>query len=139
MPDNFDRLLDQFKGLPDVVRTDQKVTRFMPPMGVGGSETFIVQTIRQRGLAEDAAKTAKDARSKEWLFVEHITKDRTVRLVFPPEVCDVIARQRDSLTTKNRKRGARQALETKREKGLRIGNPEALRKARKARGRKAAK
>jgi len=38
-------------------------------------------------------------------------------LIIPPEVADAIARQRDALTTKSRKRGARQAMETRKAAG----------------------
>ena len=110
MPDNYDRLLSQLDGLPDVTRTRQTIVRVMPPFGVGGSETFIVQTVRQRG--------SETEKSKDTIFLEHVTHGRAYRLVMPADVADAIARQRDQLTTINRRKGARAAVETRKERGI---------------------
>lgn len=111
MPDHFDRLLAALDGLPDVARTKQAIIRVMPPLGVGGSETFIVQPVRQRGTGE------KD-RSRDTIFLEHVTAGRAIRIVMPTEVADAIARQRDQLTAINRRKGARAAVETRKERGI---------------------
>lgn len=113
MPDPYDRLLGQFDGLPDICKTRQSIVRVMPPFGVGGSETFICQTVRQRGADKEP--------SKEWIFVEYVTREKAIRLVFPPEVSSLIQRQHDQLTTVNRKRGARQAVQTRAERGIQPG------------------
>ena len=110
MPDNYDRLLAQLDGLPDVTRTKQTIVRVMPPFGVGGSETFILQTVRQRGADKE--------KSKDTIFLEHVTHGRAYRLVMPADVADAIARQRDQLTTINRRKGARAAVATRKERGI---------------------
>ncbi len=110
MPDNYDRLLAQLDGLPDVLKTRQAIVRVMPPLGVGGSETFILQTIRQRGSDKE--------KSKDTIFLEHVTHGRAYRLVMPFDVADAIARQRDQLTAMNRRKGARAAVQTRKERGI---------------------
>lgn len=113
MPDNYDRLLGQLEGLPDVSRTKQSIVRVMPPFGIGGSETFFVQTVRQRGTEKEA--------SKDTIFVEHVKQGTAYRMVMPAEVASVIARQRDQLSSMNRRKGARQAVETRKERGIEPG------------------
>lgn len=65
-------------------------------------------------------------------FVQRMAPDGALRLVLPPKVLAAIQRQRTSQTAQARRRGARQAVETKRATGQQVGNPDALRKARKA-------
>ncbi len=110
MPDNYDRLLAQLDGLPDVARTKQIIVRVLPPFGIGGSETFILQTVRQRGGEKE--------KSKDTIFLEHVTHGRAYRLVMPADVADAIARQRDQLTAINRRKGARAAVNTRKERGI---------------------
>jgi hypothetical protein len=56
----------------------------------GRSETFIVQTMRHAELGD-------------FIFVEYVDEARVVvRLALPPKVANVIASQRDSLTTRRR-------------------------------------
>ncbi len=52
------------------------------------------------------------------ILVEYVGAEGSFRLAMPPEVADTIARQRDALTTKNRKRGAKQAAETRKAAGI---------------------
>jgi hypothetical protein len=52
----------------------------VPTLGVGGTRTFIIRTIRHEG--------------RDHLFVEMIGRDRSFREYFPPEVSAVVARQR---------------------------------------------
>lgn len=80
----------------------------------GNTESWIVQTFRVDG--------------KETTFLQRNAADGNFRLVIPPEVTNAIAAQRDRITGRSRRRGARQALETKKAKGLPIGNAAALRK-----------
>jgi hypothetical protein len=86
---------------------------------LGHSETWIVRTIRVDGA--------------DTVLVQRINVEGGLRLVLPPEVASAAARQRDGLNALARRRGARQAVSTKREQGQTIGNPAALLKARKAR------
>lgn len=126
MPDLFDYTLGQLKDLPDVLRTKESTVRAIPILGIGGSRLFIIQTIRQ-------------AERGDTILLEHVAQGQTIRLVLPPEVSAVIARQRDALTTKARSLGAQKAVATRVERGHQLGNPEALAKARKARGRRGRK
>jgi hypothetical protein len=85
----------------------------------GNVETWRVETFRTDGNVEALVQVNK--------------ADGGFRLVIPPKVMEAFDRQRGSIIGAARRRGARQALETKREKGQRIGNPEALRKGRRSR------
>ncbi len=123
MPDLFDYTLGQLKDLPDVLMTKESTVRAVPLLGIGGSRLFIIQTIRQKERGDT-------------ILLEHVAQGETVRLVLPPEVSNVIARQRDALSTKSRVKGAQQAVATRLERGDQLGNPEALKKARSARRRK---
>jgi len=44
-----------------------------------------------------------------------IAGEHYLRLVIPPEVSEAIARMREAVATKNRKRGARKAVQTRAE------------------------
>jgi hypothetical protein len=88
----------------------------------GNLETWIVETFRLDGTAE--------------ALIQRNSIDGALRLVVPPLVMATIDRQLGHLVTVARRRSARQAVETKRSKGQRIGNPEALRKGRKAKAKK---
>jgi hypothetical protein len=92
-PDTFDRLLGALDGLPDVVQVKPSTIRVVTPL-VGNSETYIVQSYRQRGEGDV-------------IFVEHVGRRGTTRLVLPAKVADVIARQRDALSTKSRRKAAK--------------------------------
>lgn len=85
----------------------------------GNAETWVVNTIRVEG-----ADTA---------FVQRVSAEGGERHVLPPKVMAALWAQREALTGKTRRRGARRAVETKREAGQQVGNPEALRRARGAR------
>ncbi len=98
MPDEFDRLLGLLDGLNGVTRTKGSTITVVPPMGVGGSRTFIVQTYRQRDEHADGG------RSRDTIFLQMGSGKEFVRLAIPAEVADVIARQREALTTITRKR-----------------------------------
>lgn len=105
MPSTFDRLYALLHDLPDVVSTRQSTMTIVPPLGVGGSQTFIVQTMRQREEGDT-------------LFVSCIDNGRAIQLVFPPRVTAAIASQRDSLTSMSRRKGARAAVQTRAERGI---------------------
>lgn len=86
---------------------------------LGHSETWILQSIR----VEDGTT----------VFLQRLNAAGGMRLVVPPEVVAAISRQADVLVTKSLRRGAQRSMETKREKGIPIGNPAALKAARKQR------
>lgn len=101
----FDRLMGALDGVPDSTRTKESVVRYTPTWGVGsGTSTYIVQTIRRK-------------EEGDYVFVECVRDGETVRLPLPPEVSEVIARQRDSLTTTNRRLGAKAAAAVRKARG----------------------
>jgi hypothetical protein len=103
----FDRAMGTLHDLPDVVRSKPTTLRVVPPFGLG-SHVYVVQTFRQREVGDS-------------IFLEHVSEGDTVRLVIPPAVADVIARQRDQLTTKVRSRAGKRIAEDLRERGIRPG------------------
>lgn len=105
--DLFDRRLGALFGVPDVLATQPATLQVATPL-VGDAQTFIVQTYRQR----DGGK------SGDTVFVQYVDQFGAVRLVLPPAVADCIARQRDALTTKSRKRGAQAAAEDRKARGI---------------------
>lgn len=116
--DTFDRTFGSLEGLPGVLTTSQATVLTTTPL-VGLADTFILQTVRHPELGDT-------------IFVQALSAERSLRLVLPPKVAAVLLRQHDALTTRARQRGARQAVATKREAGLPVGNPAALAAARKA-------
>jgi len=69
-------------------------------------------------------------------FVQRGSNDGFVRLVIPPAVTAAIARHQSGLVTKARRKTARRVIADRLARGERVGNPEALQKARKARGKR---
>lgn len=100
----FDRAIGSLHGLPDVVSTKATTLRVVPTFGLG-TYLYAVQTFRQRDIGDT-------------IFLEHVSEHGTVRLVIPPQVADVIARQRDQLTSKVRRRAGIRIAEERKEKGL---------------------
>ncbi len=110
MPDKYDRMLGALDGLPDVLQTKASTIRVVQPLGVGGSATYIVQTFRQQARDDQGRVTA----SRDTVFLETVDGTQALRLVLPPAVADVIARQRDALTDRSRSKAAKtQAAERK--------------------------
>jgi hypothetical protein len=114
MPDEFDRLLGSLHGLPDVTTTKPSTMRTITPL-LGTSQMFIVQTYRQRDRGDT-------------VFLECVGKDGSIRLALPPQVTDAIARQRDALTGKARRIGAKAGAQTRKERGIEPGFMKARRK-----------
>lgn len=106
-PDRFDRMLGALFGLPDVLSTPPTTVRAVTPM-IGSAQTFIIQTYRQR----DGDK------SGDTVFLEHVDERGSTRLVIPPAVTKVIARQRDALTDRSRRRGAQAAADDRKSRGI---------------------
>lgn len=113
MPTAYDRQLATLHDLPDVVKTKPSTIRVVPPLGVGGTEVFVVQTYRQ-------------AERGDTCFLEVMGASGAVRLVLPPAVTAAIARQRDALTSKTRSRAAKATATDRAARGER---PAFLRKA----------
>lgn len=89
------------------------------PDDYGNLDTWVVETYRV-----DGAETA---------FLQRNNAEGGIRVMLPPAVMAALRRQQATIDSRSRRRGARQALETKRAKGVPIGNAAALRKARRAR------
>src|SRR5436190_20363318 len=102
--DPFDRTIGVLHGLPDVTLTKTSVTRVVPPFGVGGTQLYVVQTYRQREQGDT-------------IFLEHVSETGTVRLLIPPQVSAVIARQREQLTAKTRSKAAKAVAQERKERG----------------------
>jgi hypothetical protein len=105
--DRFDRIIGSLHGLPDVMSTKPTTVRAVMPL-IGMAQTFIVQTYRQR----DGDKTS------ETVFLEYVDEAGSVRMVIPPAVTKVIARQHEALTTRTKLRGAQAAAETRKALGI---------------------
>lgn len=95
VPDFYDRQIGALDGLPDVVKSRASIVRTIPPLGIGGTATFTLQTFRQ-------------AKRGDTLFLECVSQAGVVRLVIPPAVCRIIASQRDALTARVRSKVAKQ-------------------------------
>ena len=102
--DAFDRTIGLLHGLPDVTLVKTSVTRVVPPFGVGGTQLYVVQTYRQKEQGDT-------------IFLEHVSETGTVRLVIPPQVSAVIARQREQLTAKTRSKAAKAVALERKERG----------------------
>jgi hypothetical protein len=102
----FDRALGSLEGLPDASRTKPVTIQTVPPLGVGGVETFIVQTVRQKDIGDS-------------IFITHVTGSTAHRMMIPPKVASVIARQRDQLTTRSRSKAAKAVAADRMAAGIR--------------------
>lgn len=109
--DLFDRKLGSLVGVPGVLHTKPTTIRVTTPL-VGDSQAFIVQTYRQRD-ENDEKVVARDH-----VFVEYVDGSQHVRLYLPPEVAACIARQRDAMTSRSRKRGAQAAADDRKARGI---------------------
>jgi len=102
--DEFDRIIRSLTDLPDVVKTAPRTIIDVSFM-LNLAQTFVVQTYRHRDKGD-------------YILVQHIGRSgEGFRLILPPKVAATIARQRDALTAKNRKKAAQQAVETRRAGG----------------------
>lgn len=118
MPDIYDRMLGQLDGVPGVAKTNMTPLRVVPPLGVGGSHSYTVQTYRQKEIGD-------------MIFVEWGSQDGLIRLVLPPAVANAIARQRDQLTAKVRRAASKAAAEDRKRRGI---QPAFLKKKKTAKG-----
>ncbi len=105
--DKFDRLLGSLVGIPDATKTKPTTCVVHTPL-IGAAQTFIVQTFRVRELGDT-------------IFIQYVDDEGSVRIAIPPEVAEAIARQRDSLTTKVRKRIGRDQAAARKARGEQPG------------------
>lgn len=114
--DAFSTALRELQGNPGAVRTQSRVdiADFL-----GRSETWLIDTFRHG--------------DKTTTLLQRMSAVEPLRLVLPPAVMSALGRQGNTITRHVRRRGARQAVATKLAEGTPVGNPAALRKARKKR------
>jgi hypothetical protein len=101
--DKFDRLLGALTGLPDVTHTKPSTVVSVSPL-IGASQTFIIQTYRQREQGDT-------------IFIQYVDDEGSIRLVIPPAAAEAIARQHDALTTKVRKTVAKAQAAARKARG----------------------
>lgn len=104
MPDMFDRAIGLLHDLPDVTQSKPSTIVSVMPM-LGRAQTFIVQTYRQ-------------AERGDFIFVQTVDADGSIRIAIPPSVADAIARQRDALTTKVRRVHGKRNAEARKAAGI---------------------
>lgn len=119
--DEYSRDLARLKGHPDAFETTSTTER---ADFYGNHEAWVVKTIRINGEAT--------------VFMIRTSASGQLRMVIPPDITAVIARQRDTITDKSRRRGAIKAAATREALGIKP-NVDALAKARKARAEKKGK
>ena len=103
--DPFDLLLSSMIGLPNGAHTQPSVVQHID--FYGHATTYIVQTVRT-----DEAVTA---------FVTQVSADGATRSILPGSVLAVIDRQRESITTKIRRRHGKRIAEERKAAGKQPG------------------
>jgi hypothetical protein len=101
--DKFDRVHGALADLPDVTKVKASTITTHQAL-IGATQTFIVQTFRQKEQGDT-------------IFLQYLDAEGSKRIVIPPAVADAIARQRDALTTKSRKRTGREQAEQRKARG----------------------
>jgi hypothetical protein len=105
--DKFDRMHGALAELPDVTHTKASTVVTAIPL-IGATQTFIVQTYRQSEVGDT-------------IFLQYVDDGGSIRLAIPPAAAEVIARQRDALTAKNRRRAAKAEAARRKAAGIRPG------------------
>jgi len=103
----YDRTMRALHGIPDATAVKPATVRTMHPV-LELAQTFIVQTYRHR-------------ENGDTIFVEYVSTEGMVRIALPPAVADCIARQRDALSSKNRKIAARNEAARRKAQGIKPG------------------
>lgn len=103
--DKFDRMHGSLTGRADVTRVKPTTITVYTPM-IGATQTYIVETMR-----------AHDDQGGDTVFLQYVDDMGAVRTYLPPAVADAIVRQRDSLTTKTRKRIGRESAQARKARG----------------------
>lgn len=105
-PDKFDRMHGSLSGRPDVTRVKASTKNLYTPL-IGATQTYTVETMRAHD-EHDGGDT---------VFIIYVDDQGATRLYLPPAVSDMIARQRDALTTKTRKRVGKASAEARKARG----------------------
>jgi hypothetical protein len=101
--DKFDRMMGALANLPDVTHTKPSTVVAVSPL-IGEAQTFILQTFRQREIGDT-------------IFLQYVDGEGRVRIAIPPDAADAIARQRDALTTKVRRKIAKDQAQARKARG----------------------
>lgn len=101
--DKFDRLMGAMDNLPDVTQSKPSTVMHVVPL-IGETLTFIIKTYRQRERGDT-------------IFLQCVDSTGSVRIVIPPQAADAIARQRDALGAKVRKRVAKAQAAARKARG----------------------
>jgi hypothetical protein len=101
--DKFDRAMGSLAKRPDVAQTRACTITGMTPL-IGEAQLFTVQTFRER-------------EGGDTIFLQYLDGEGSKRLVLPSGVADAIARQRDALTTRGRKRRGREQAQARKARG----------------------
>jgi hypothetical protein len=120
--DEFSERLRELANHPESV---QATTHFNLYDDYGNVTTWVI----------DLSRVGSDVTA----FLQRGVNDGYTRLVLPPRVTSAIHRHSAGLITKARRKTSRRVVADKRARGERVGNPEALQKARKAQKAKKAK
>ena len=105
MPDDTISKYDRVRGglhdialftKPSTIKNVQSIT--------GESETFVIETCRHEDVGD-------------YIFVEAYDKNGLVRICLPPKVANVIASQRDSLTSRRRSKAAKRVAQDRKSRG----------------------
>src|SRR5262245_44206665 len=99
--DDWSTAMRQLIDNPGAVRSQSRVDIVDD---YGRSTTWIIDTFRTA-----AGQVA---------FVQRMSADNPLRLVLPRQVMSALTRQQGTLTTRNRRKGARQAAATRKAKGI---------------------
>ena len=102
----FDRVLSGLHGIPDVTHTQPSTVRAVD--FIGTSQTFIITTYRMREQGDT-------------IFLEMVSGEGSMRVVLPPQVADAIARQREALTVKVRRKIGKRIAEDRKARGEKFG------------------
>ena len=86
----------------------------------GNTETWVVSTFRLEA-------------GRELVFLQRSSVEGGLRLLLPAEVTAALASHRDRLQAAARRRHGHKLVALRKQRGDRLGNPDALRRARKAR------
>jgi hypothetical protein len=101
--DKFDRMFGSLGDRPDVTETKPSTVVNHSAI-VGATQTFIIQTMRERDKGD-------------YIFVQYVDDMTSVRIFLPPAAADAIARQREALTTKVRKRIGKESAAARKARG----------------------
>ena len=104
--DIFDETLRSLENQQDATKTKTTTIRALT-LVTQLAQTFSVQTYRHDG--------------GDTIFIEYMSGEEAFRVPLPPAVAECIARQRDALTTKNRKRAAKTEAARRKAEGIKPG------------------